>query len=161
MGQNIDVQFFRPFVDGTIHMLKVQCQLTATHGIPYLKGKTPGQLTVDIAGLVGIWTDKYRGIICVSFPESTYLNIMNKMLDEKFDAISSDNNDGAGEMMNMIFGFAKRVLNEKGHDFQKALPSVIVGKNIHVSHQADTPVFVLPFSSDFGEFQLEIGLTTV
>lgn len=159
--KNIDVHFFKPFVDGTIQMLEIQCSCPSKYLSPYLKDKNSKQAGIAIAGMVGIWTNRYKGIICLCFPEETFLKIISQMLGEEYKVIDDENRDGAGEMMNIVFGLAKRVLNEQGHCFEKALPGVITGKDLVVSHSPDAPVFVLPFETPHGNFQLEIGLVSV
>jgi chemotaxis protein CheX len=160
MAETLDMTFLKPFIDGTLYTIKVQTGVEPTLGKPYLKQRDSVGLKVDIAGTVGIWSDKFKGSIYVCFPEKTYLLIMGKMLGEEYTSITSDIEDGAGEMMNIIFGFAKKVLNERGHNLEKALPGVIVGGGLKVSQVGKDPVIVLPFETVFGPFQLEIGIAS-
>ena len=158
MTQEIDMKFLKPFIDGTVHTLKVQTGCEPKIGKPYLKKRDMPGPAIDIAGTVGIWTEKFKGSIYVCFPEKTFLQIMGKMLNEEYTSITADLEDGAGEIMNIIFGFAKRVLNEQGYDLQKALPGIIIGGNMKVSQVGKEPVIVLPFESELGNFQLEIAI---
>jgi hypothetical protein len=48
---------------------------------------------------------------------------MGKMLGEEFKAITQDLQTGAAELLNIIFGSAKVVLNEQGYAIQKAIPT--------------------------------------
>ena len=155
----VDMNFVKPFVDGTIYTMKVQCGFDASHGRPFLKSDI-NPMTVDIAGIVGVVSEKFKGTISICFPEKTFLAIMKKMLDEEYSSITKEVEDGAGELMNIIFGFAKKKLNEQGHNFQKSLPSVITGANIKVSHVSSGPIIILPFESELGPFQLAIGIET-
>jgi chemotaxis protein CheX len=81
---------------------------------------------------------------------------MNNMLSENYTEITSDLQDGAGELLNIIFGHAKRVLNTQGYEIQKAIPSIIRGQNLEAKHLTSNPVIVLPFLTDKGEFYIEI-----
>lgn len=159
MSNNIDMSFLKPFVDGTIHTLKVQTGSDVVFEKPFLKQRDSMGLKVDIAGTVGIWSAKFKGSIYVCFPEKTFLNVMGKLLGEEYTEITPELHDGAGEIMNIVFGYAKRVLNEQGHDLQKALPAIIVGDNLKVTQVGKDPVIVLPFQSDLGKFQLEISIS--
>ena len=154
----MDIKLLKPFIDGTIHTFEVQLKAQVTIGKPYLKKNEAGQERIDIAGLVGIISSKLRGNVCICFPEATFLTAMERMLGEPYTEINEEIADGAGELMNMIFGFAKRVLNEEGHDLEKALPSVISGNNIKIANHNSHTVIILPFSSNIGSFQLEIGI---
>lgn len=154
----MDMNFLKPFIDGTIHTLNIQCEVTPVAGKPYLKSKDAKSMRIDIAGVVGIWSEKFKGSICICFPERTFLNIMGKMLGEEYSTINDEVSDGAGEIMNIVFGYAKRVLNQQGHELEKALPNIVIGENIKVTHNANDPVIILPFESPLGMFQLEIGI---
>ena len=66
--------------------------------------------------------------------------------------------DGAGELMNIVYGTAKSALNEKGYAMQKALPSVIRGTNVSLRHVGSGTTLVLPFKTAAGEFEIEIGM---
>src|ERR1700744_6373713 len=108
MGNILDVNFVKPFVDGTIHTLEVQCHVTAKVGKPYIKGKSGGEPPqIDIAGIIGITSPSFKGSISLCFPEKTFLGIMGKMLGETYTSITKDVEDGAGELTNIIFGAAK------------------------------------------------------
>jgi hypothetical protein len=52
----IDVNFIRPFVDGTINTLRVQCSVEAKPESPFMKGTRP-QPNFQLAGVIGITSD--------------------------------------------------------------------------------------------------------
>jgi chemotaxis protein CheX len=159
MSNSIDVQFIKPFVDGAIETLKVQCSLEAKPGKPYFKGREGSpQTQVDIAGIIGLTSEAFQGTISLCFSEKTFLGIMGKMLGENYEQLTKEVEDGAGELINIIFGAAKRVLNERGYAIQKALPSVVRGKDMSVHHLTPIPIVVLPFETALGAFQIEVGI---
>lgn len=151
----MDVNFFKPFVDGTLETLKVMCNLEAKPGKPFFKGQGP-KLDTEIAALIGLASTAFAGNIALSFTKPTFLGIMKGMLGEDHKEITTELQDGAGELLNIIFGHAKRVLNTQGYDIQKAIPSIIRGQNIEAIHITTTPVIVLPFLTPTGEFHIEI-----
>lgn len=155
MTQTIDVNFFKPFVEGTLETLKIQCQLEATPAKPFLKGQGP-KIDCEIAALLGLTSTKFSGNIAICFTKGVFLGLMNNMLGEQYQEITPEFQDGAGELLNMIFGYAKRVLNAQGHDIQKAIPSIVRGRGIEAIHLSPSPVYVLPFDTKFGAFQIEI-----
>ena len=159
MNNPVDMNFLKPFIDGTKHTLLIQCKTEVSHGKPYLKSKANPQTRIDIAGIVGVFSSSFKGTICICFPEATFLAFMEKMLGEKYPEINDEVSDGAGELMNIIFGYAKKLLNETGHTLDKALPSVISGENIRLNQMGNDPVIILPFESSVGNFQLEIGIS--
>lgn len=161
MAYTMDVNFLNPFIDGALQTLKVQCNVEARPGKMFRKGTEKSDVRVDIAGVIGITSDAFKGSISIGFPAATFLGIMGRMLGEKYEKITKDVEDGAGELLNIIFGAAKRVLNEKGYALQKAIPSVITGQGIEVHHITAAPTIVIPFETELGLFQIEIGIEPV
>lgn len=153
----LDAMFFKPFVDGTKHILKVSCQLEAIAGKPFFKKKgDKATLDIDIAGVIGLTSSSFTGTITLCFPGPVYLSMMSNMLGEKFTQITDELQDGAAEVLNMIFGHAKVVLNQQGHTIQKAIPTVVRGQKLQTTHLGNSKVIVLPFSTESGEFCIEI-----
>jgi chemotaxis protein CheX len=153
----LDAAFFKPFVEGTKHILKVSCQLEAVPGKPFVKKKgNKSELNVEIAGVIGLTSSNFTGTITLCFPAGFYLTMMSNMLGEEFKEITDDLQDGAAELLNMIFGHAKVLLNQQGHTIQKAIPTVIRGSNLQTTHMGNSLVMVLPFSVGVGEFNIEI-----
>lgn len=159
MAHILDVNFIKPFVEGTVETLKVQCRVLATVGKPYMKDDSNAEkMNTAIAGIIGITSAGFKGSISLCFPEKTFLGVMSRMLGETYATISKDVEDGAGELTNIIFGTAKRVLNEKGHSIQKAIPSVVCGAGLKVRHMTRIPTVVLPFDTELGPFSIEVGI---
>lgn len=154
----MDVSFINPFVEGTIHVLKVQCQTDSAPTKPLLKGQAGFQSRTDIAGIIGITSQKFTGSIAICFPEKVFLNLMSKMLGEEFTEITNDLEDGAGELLNMIFGHAKKILNENGHSIEKALPTVVRAANLNLNHAGSQDSIILPFMVGELSFFMEIGI---
>lgn len=156
----LDPEFIRPFVAGVLETLKVSCQIESSPGRPYAAGHavTPA---VDIAATIGLMSSRFSGSIAICFPKRTFLNLMKAMLGIEEDEINSSFEDGAGELLNMVFGYAKRSLNDHGYAIERAIPSVIRGDNLKVWHLADVPRGIIPFESSAGNFYMEIALHTI
>jgi chemotaxis protein CheX len=153
----LNTDFIHPFLNATVHILNVQANLPAEAGKAYLK-KQNDRLIGDVSGIISVVSDKFNGSVVISFPEGTFLKIMSSMLGEEFSEISPEIVDGAGEILNMIFGQAKIVLNEKGYGIKTAIPSVVTGRALSVSTMTKGPVVVVPFQSQAGDFFVEICL---
>ena len=152
----MDVAFFKPFIDGTRSTLKVQCKIEAVPAKPFLKKNGP-KVVFDIAGVIGLTSKAFTGSIALCFPKAVFLALMSNMLGESFTEITDDMQDGAAELLNMIFGQAKRVLNDANYDIAKAIPTVVKGTNIETQHLSNKPVIVIPFVTDAGIFHIEIA----
>jgi chemotaxis protein CheX len=153
-----DVNFINPFIGATLNVLKVQAEIAAQTGKISLK-KSGEPLKGDVSGIIGIVSEAFNGCVVISFPESTFLKIMSGMLGEELTEMNQELTDGAGEIVNIIFGQAKVVLNERGFGINMALPQVISGKGHSLSALSKGPIILVPFTSTAGDFFIEISLS--
>lgn len=152
-----DLKFIKPFIDSALNTLQVQCSLECKTGKPFVKGKDVVQPDFEIAAIIGLTSPSFTGSIAICFPKAVYLKIMSNMLMSEFTEITQDLQDGAAELLNIIFGGAKTVLNQQGYTIQKAIPTVVRGQHIQTSHLSTSPVMVIPFGTIAGEFHIEIS----
>lgn len=155
-----DAAFLKPFIEGTKTTLKVQCGVDSAIQNPYIKGQGP-EATAEIAAIIGLTSQTFNGTMALLFSKSLFLKAMSNMLGEKIDTLSPEIQDGAGELLNIIFGWAKKTLNPKGYTIQKAIPTVLAGEKISARHVTSAPVFVLPFKTEFGDLFIEICVQDV
>ncbi len=151
----LDVRFFKPFIEGTINTLKIQCGIEAKPDKPFIKGQKE-QPEFAIAGVIGITSNAFNGTITLCYPEKVFLGVMSKMLGEEYKEITKDLQDGVAELLNIIFGQAKITLSNQGFTIQKAIPTVVRGHQLTTSVLSSGPVMVLPFQTEMGEFHVEI-----
>ena len=66
------------------------------------------------------------------------------------------------EILNMIFGQAKKTLNDSGMDIKSAIPTVIRGAGHCLENHAHHPTIVIPFSSpETGPFRSEVSTAAI
>lgn len=153
----LDLNFINPFIKAAVDVLQVQCGLRVEGGKPFLKGREPVPPT-PIAGVIGLTSDQFKGAISLKFEEPVYLKVMGDMLGEPISAITDDNQDGAAELLNMVYGSAKTELNAKGYSLQRALPTVVRGVDLQTSHPSSAPTIVIPLRSQVGYILIEISV---
>jgi chemotaxis protein CheX len=151
----LDTNFINPFITSAIEALKVQGGLVVEAGKPFVKGKEP-MPTISIAGQLGLTSTQFRGAIHVSFEEKVFLKMMSNMIGEELKEITVEIQDGAAEMVNIIYGTAKTQLNSRGYDLQRAIPIVIAGDNLKFSVSRAHPAIVIPLRSPEGFVFIEI-----
>jgi chemotaxis protein CheX len=151
----LSTEFVVAFLEGTRNTLKIQCGIDATPEKPFLKGTHP-EPQVALTGIIGMMSDQFNGNIHLSFTESAFLAIMGKMLGEEFKTITDELSSGASEMLNIIYGSAKTVLNKQGYNIRTAIPTVIRGHDLRIKTVSPSPTLILPFKTPFGDFFLEI-----
>lgn len=154
----LDLNFVNPFILSTVDVLQVQGNLKIEGGKPFLKGKEP-QPSFAIAAVIGLTSEQFKGVISLNFQESFYLALISNMLGEPIKEITSEIQDGAAEILNMVYGGAKTQLNAKGYTLQKAIPSVVRGTDILLSHgDGKAPTIVIPMRGEPGQIHLEISV---
>jgi len=150
----IDLEFANVFMKATTKTLsEFGVMENITHEKPFMLQKAEGDLGVKIRGKIIIKSEFFSGSFLVSFPKETYLTIYNKVAQAEKTEIDDSNYDFAGEMANMIYGQAKKVLSEQGVNLDMAIP---------VSDKADSivqndPIVVVPFSSSIGKFYIKLA----
>lgn len=154
-SKKLDVNFINPFVTSVVETFKVQCSFMLRPGKPFLKGQG-SSIPVDLAAVINLKGAIFNGSIAICFPKSVFLAVMTNMLGEKYDEIVPELEDGACELLNIIFGGAKRTLNDKGFAIEKAIPTVLKGPGLAGLNKGAIPTLVLPFETDLGPFQMEI-----
>lgn len=145
------------FTLATVKTFEVQCQ-TPLEPMPSVVKTRENKVPYDIAATMGLLGKQGNGAVALGFGEKTFLTILGKMLGETFDGITSDVEDGCAELLNIVFGQAKKVLSERGYQFGKTLPSIFIGDTLRVRQLTPQPAVLLPFKSEAGMLYLEIGL---
>lgn len=152
-GNQVNVDLINPFIDGALTVLKEMTSTEAKKESVFIRKSDA--ISGDISAIVAINTPKYQGSMAIAFEERCFLMIASRMLGEKYTEITPEISDAAGELCNQIFGIAKRLLNEKGHQIQPALPSVVTGTAHQIRHFVNGPVIAVKFNTDTGVFYIE------
>lgn len=150
----MNVEFVNPFLSSLQNVLSMMAQVELQPGKAQLKkdDKARG----DVSGIIGMVGPQTKGSFSISFEEGLAIEIMYKMLGEKPSDINDDVIDMVGEITNMVTGGAKRILGEKGFEFEMASPLVVSGMNHTIKHRADGPKLIMPFTHAAGKAYLEI-----
>lgn len=109
-----------------------------------------------IKSYLSIHTNFFKGRFLLCFPFETYLKVLNSVMLEEYTEISDETKDFICELLNMIYGQAKVVLNEAGFELPPLIPVQMWGKDF-----APIPgktIFVIPFSCNYGNFYVEVEI---
>jgi chemotaxis protein CheX len=154
---SIDVEFLNPFVEGTVQTMKqmanLDCERTGLGLSNDAKSKG------DISGTIGLSGDA-EGFVSVSFSDGLARKIIAKMLmmEEGETVADEDIQDGVGEFMNVVAGFAKAKLVDTEHSFMLSIPNVIYGGPHSVGQPRGIPVFTIDFVTEGEEFHVLVCL---
>ncbi len=146
-------EFINPFLESTISVLTTMASVQPVAGTPYVKKEAA--VVGDVSAIVGI-TGEAEGSLCLTFSRDCILYIVSQMFNEKKSEIDEEVKDAVGELTNMISGASRRALERIGHHFQGAIPSIISGHSHEVRHVTKGPILSIPFSTDAGNFTVEV-----
>jgi chemotaxis protein CheX len=153
----LDKRLINSFVDGVANTLQTMANTPVVFGKPFVEPKFAAR--GEIAGVVGMVSHDWKATLTLSFPKDAILLILENMLGEKYSEITAEVHDAVGELTNMIYGSAKASLNDKGYNFEMAIPTVIKGQFIMLQH-AKTATLVIPFKlTNESEFFIEISVS--
>lgn len=149
----MDVRIINPFLNATREVLSTMASTNAVVGKPFLKKDDTAY--GDVSGIIGITGDAL-GSMAISFSESCICRIAGQILGETISEVSDEVLDAVGELTNMISGAARRGIEKDGLSVYAAIPSVIHGKNHQLNHILKSPSIVIPFSTEQGNFVLDV-----
>ncbi|HAO21046.1 MAG: chemotaxis protein CheX [Desulfobacteraceae bacterium IS3] len=152
----MNLKYIEPFIAATIHVLETMAFTQATAGDAYLKDDQTAM--GDVSGIIGMTGKESSGTLSVSFTKNSILAIVSNMFGDEITELNNEIKDAVGEITNMISGQARQKLEEMGKSLDAAIPTVITGINHSIKHITTYPIIAVPFSTDNGDFTIEICL---
>jgi chemotaxis protein CheX len=149
---SMNVVFINAFVESINNILVTMASMSCEYQKPYIKNdhRPLGIMT----GIIPMAGDSVKGSLAISFSEGAILKISSAMLHEEITSLDDGCKDLTGELTNMLSGGARKILWEKGYDFDMAQPLLLSGVDA-VRHSVVGPVMVIPFATRAGPFYIE------
>src|SRR3954466_3048776 len=151
----INPKLIVPFVNSARTVFSTMCGITTTVQRPHVKG-TPST-SYDVSGLIG-FSGEVIGSVVVSFQRDAAIKLVSAFTGSEISPESPDFADAVGELTNMIAGSAKKDL---GATASITVPTVILGSGHVIARLSDVPCIVIPCSTPFGEFAVEVNIKQV
>ncbi len=149
----MDVKLINPFLLGAKDVLSTMAYVEMDIGKPYVKRDSLA--TGDVSGIIGLTGDAI-GSLAISFSEACICGIAGSMLGETFANANQEVFDAVGEITNMISGASRTYLEKDSLTVWAGIPSVVFGKEHRVKHILQSPSIVIPFSTKFGSFFVDV-----
>ena len=151
----MNANMINPFLNAVTKVLTTMAFTEPKPGKPFLR-KPDETLSGDVAGVVGV-TGGMSGSMALSFSKEAILHIVSSMFGESFTEVNGEVRDAVGELSNMICGDAHGALDEQGCSITAAVPTVVMGPNLQISHMTKNPSIVIPFTVDNdGKFYVDV-----
>jgi len=148
------VEYINPFIESVYELFSTMLKVEVEKGEVGVYWEPPNNS--DIVALIGV-SGSARGTVALSFPVSTALAIVGKMVDEDVRIVDDMVKDGVAELVNIVAGTAKGKLNDGSDNaIDLSLPTVVRGTNYKVDYPTRTAWLEVPFNSDLGSFSLRV-----
>jgi len=149
------VEFINPFLSSMLNVMSTMAQMELTPEKPKLK---KNEISMgDVSGLIGMVSPETKGSLSITFDGPLALATMKGMVGEAPDEVNEEITDLVGEITNMVTGGAKRMLSEKGIEFDMATPIVVSGKDHSIHHKSKGPVVVIGLKGELGKAYIEFS----
>lgn len=148
------IEYVKPFIESVETLFSTMLSSKVEKGnIGVSKEK---KSPFEITALIGL-SGEARGTVELSFPETTALAMVSKMLMIDSKELDATTIDGVGEIVNIVAGSAKsKFVRGEGKPIDLSLPNVIVGDDYSVEYPSGTTWIEVPFKSDLGAFNLRV-----
>lgn len=149
------VEFINPFLSSMLNVMSTMAHMELVPEKPKLKKDNIAH--GDVSGLIGMVSPETKGSLSITFDEPLALATMKGMVGEAPDELNEEITDLVGEITNMVTGGAKRLLSEKGFEFDMATPVVVSGKNHTIHHKSKGPIVIISLKGDAGRAYIEFS----
>ena len=161
-GETHFIEFSKPFIDAAKNVFETMVFAKIEAQKPIIKNDAVSR--GDITAVLGLSGEiekngtrgQYKAMLVISFPYETYYKVASAMLGETYTSYVPDIHDLGGEIVNMVMGNAKRILNTMGYTSNMAIPSMIEGRSHSIKYPAGTHVVLIPFESVHGPLYMEL-----
>ena len=158
--------FIKAFIQATPRVLYIQAQVLSRQMKLSMKKSNLTLLPGVISGVVRVTTFETFYAVILSFPEGTFLKIISQMLGEVYTELNKDIQDGAAELLNIIYGQVRAQFKDSDTGTLSEIPFVVAGNQLttldfktkgSVSIDAGKMV-TIPFETGLGSFFIEVWL---
>lgn len=148
----MDVSYINPFIESVDSVFATMLHVKPKrNGLKVSDGIAKGEMITSLVGLSG----KVSGVVALRFPPSTALSLAGRLLGSSPTEINDEVTDAVAELVNMVAGSAKAKFD---HDppLELGLPTVVHGAGYRLKYPTKSVWLEVPFSSDAGEFTMEV-----
>ena len=151
----MDVAYINPFIESTLRSLDMMAGIKAEK--IGLELKDEHITAYEISTIIGL-TGGASGSVIISFPTKLACKIASNMLMEEIESINQSVEDAIGEIGNIVVGDARRTLILEGHSLNISIPTVVIGAGHRISRPGNVPCIAIPFATDYGNFEVNVGI---
>lgn len=150
----MSLEYIQPFIESVENLFTTMLNSSVERG--EIGVSNNAQAPYEITALIGLSGD-VRGTVAISFPSSTALAMVCKILSIESKEVDATVIDGVGEIVNIVAGSAKsKFVKGNAKPIDLSLPNVILGEDYIIEYPSETVWIEVPFKSDLGQFNLRV-----
>lgn len=150
----MDVRYVNPFVSATTALFERMLGVPLDRGgLKRLPANKPYQ---GISGVIDL-TGEIDGIVVLNLSRQVALGLTTAWMKEKVSEIGPTVIDATGELVNIICGHARSLLEEG--TISMSLPRVLKGSTYFIAFPRDAQAIRIPFHSPWGDVTVDVAMT--
>jgi chemotaxis protein CheX len=154
-GGHLDIVITHALLESLFTIFATMVKLKIEPGVP--EAKQGNVAKGEVSGLIGMKAEGASGSIALTLTLPTIREISRSLLGHEITNVDNDAADLAGELTNMLVGGAKRILSERGHDFDMQTPQLLRGDGHEIVHHQSGQTVLLPVKINEHEFYIELN----
>ncbi len=153
----VDVRYINPFVESVDSVFQTMLSLKPIRSPVKISdgGGGTGEVLTSLVGITG----HVHGVVVLRFPKATAGQLAGRMLGTELTDTSPEVIDAISELVNMVAGAAKAKLS-CDPPLQLGLPTVVQGTGYRVKYPSKSIWLEIPFSSEAGNFSMELTFSS-
>jgi chemotaxis protein CheX len=148
----VDVSYVNPFVEAVDAVFQTMLHVhPKRNAVKISSQERRGERLTSLIGISG----RMSGCVALCFPPETALRLSGRMLGSEITQVNDEVIDAISELVNMVAGSAKAKFNADP-PLELGLPTVVEGSGYRVKYPSKSVWLEVPFSSDAGDFSMEV-----
>lgn len=154
-GGRTDMVMIHALLESLMTVFSTMMRVDVMPGVPLPKADNAAK--GEVTGLLGMKAAGACGSVALSLPLPAIREISRSLFGSEIGSADKEAADLAGELTNMLVGGAKRILSERGLDFDMQTPQLLSGKGHEIVHHYSGQTVLLPVRLKQDEFYLELN----
>lgn len=154
-GGHIDIVIIHALLESLFSVFSTMMRVEVVPGVPLPKEGTTAK--GEVSGLLGMKAEGASGSVALSLTQPAIREISRNFFGYEIGCIDKEAADLTGELTNILVGGAKRILSERGLDFDMQTPQLLMGAGHKIVHHCDGQTVLLPVRVRQNKFYLELN----
>lgn len=149
------IEYINPFIESVFGLFTTMLDCPIERGQLAVASKTWD--TGDVTAIIGL-SGPARGTVALSFPRSTAVAMVSRLLQIDEGEAGDSITDGVAELVNIVAGSAKAKFSIGSGDsvISLGLPTVVQGREYSLGYPPQATWLDVPFESALGSFSMRV-----